>query len=782
MEPLGAKAFDVEGGKGDPAGKRLPQKRLVDRPAAVGGDVAEKAAGKGVAGPGRVDHLLKGVGRQREETFRRVQGRPELGLLADDRLGAEGKQPLGGGVKGGEAGQFPQLGVVEDHAVHLADRRLQFPPLPLDPDVHRVERGEPGRGDLGAHPPLEARLDVGQKQDVGPAGPLRKGGVEVGEDAQPRLVGCAACHVEAVLPPPKEGLPLRHPLDPRDVDPPLAQDGELLLAEVAADPADDVDLVEEGGSQREVDGRPAKHLLPLRKRRAHRVKGNRTDNRDHAATIPGLRSAALAPMLGLMAKRFDQLGLKPETLAVLRQLGYREPTPIQELAIPPLLEGRDLIGQAQTGTGKTAAFGLPLVESFDPSLPEVQGLVLTPTRELCIQVTQALRAYGAGRGLQVVALFGGAPIRGQELQLRKGAHAVVGTVGRLRDLIFRGALILHDARYVVLDEADEMLDLGFLEEVEQILKATPNGRQTALFSATIPPEIERLADRYLYEPVVVKVEPERPTIDTVEQFKLEVSGQDKEARLLEVLERERPTQAIVFVRTKLRCEQLYRALRAKGLAVRALHGDMTQGQRDGVMLAFKEGSLPLLVATDVAARGLDISTVTHVINFDVPLTPETYVHRIGRTGRIGREGRAITLIEPAQRKQWNAIERELKVSVPAWRPGATSGQKALARPRRHEKPREAQRREEPTARLLVGAGRAHGLSVAELIELVAQRTGIDGEELAEVVVLERFSLFSLPASRVEEVLEGLAETELRGRPLKVVEVGAPEREAVPALS
>lgn len=481
-----------------------------------------------------------------------------------------------------------------------------------------------------------------------------------------------------------------------------------------------------------------------------------------------------------MTKQFDELGLKPETLAVLRHLGYSAPTPIQELAIPPLLEGRDVIGQAQTGTGKTAAFGLPLVEYVDYSLEAVQALVLTPTRELCIQVTQALRAYGAGRGLEVVALFGGAPIRNQELQLSKGAHAVVGTVGRVVDMISRGALILHDARYVVLDEADEMLDLGFLEDVELILRATPNGRQTALFSATIPPEIERLADRYLYEPVVVKVEPERPTIDTVEQFKVEVSGAEKERRLLQLLEQERPSQAIVFVRTKVRCEQLYRALRSKGLAVRALHGDMTQGQRDGVMLAFKEGTLPLLVATDVAARGLDISTVTHVINFDVPLTPETYVHRIGRTGRIGREGRAITLIEPSQRKQWAAIERELGVVVPNWRPGERSGPLALAKPkRRHQKPQRKGREEEPLARLVIGGGRVHGLSAAELIELVSERTGVDGEEISDVLVLERFSLLSLPASRAAEAVAALAGLEYKGRTVGAAVVGG-SKEPLPA--
>ena len=274
---------------------------------------------------------------------------------------------------------------------------------------------------------------------------------------------------------------------------------------------------------------------------------------------------------------FADLGLSESTLKALRDVGYDTPSPIQEQAIPPLMQGRDVIGQAQTGTGKTAAFGLPMVEQVDPTIGEVQALVLTPTRELCIQVTQALRAYGAAKGIDVVAVFGGAPIRTQQAQLRDGGHVVVGTVGRVLDLISRNSLVLHDCRYVVLDEADEMLDLGFLEDVERILGLTPSGRQTALFSATMPPPIRKLADRYMYDPEVVKVAAATLTIDTVEQFQVEVKAADKTAKLVEVLEAERPHQAIIFVRTKIRCDQLNRTLRDKGMNVKALHGDMTQG-------------------------------------------------------------------------------------------------------------------------------------------------------------------------------------------------------------
>ncbi len=407
-----------------------------------------------------------------------------------------------------------------------------------------------------------------------------------------------------------------------------------------------------------------------------------------------------------MSKTFGELGLSPDTLQALMEVGYQSPSPIQEETIPPLLAGRDVIGQAQTGTGKTAAFGLPIVEYLDRALGEVQALVLTPTRELCIQVTQALRAYGSTRQANVVAVFGGAPIRNQEAQLRAGGQIVVGTVGRVLDLATRGSLVLHDCRFVVLDEADEMLDLGFLEDVERILARTPNGRQTALFSATIPREIQALADRYLYDPVVVRVEAPTLTIETVEQFQLTVPAAQKEAKLVEVLRAERPEQAIVFVRTKSRCERLFRTLRDQGIDVRALHGDMTQGARDGVMLAFKAARLPLLVATDVAARGLDISTVTHVINFDVPVTPDIYVHRVGRTGRVGRSGRAITFVEPRQRHELEAIERHIGMQIAPWSSGAHAATPSVVRPpRRHEKPHVGRAGDEPRERLILSGGR-----------------------------------------------------------------------------
>ncbi len=476
-----------------------------------------------------------------------------------------------------------------------------------------------------------------------------------------------------------------------------------------------------------------------------------------------------------MSKTFAELGLSEKTLQALRDVGYESPSPIQEQAIPSVLEGRDVIGQAQTGTGKTAAFGLPIAEYVDPQVREVQALVLTPTRELCIQVTQALRTYGSHAGLDVVAVFGGAPIRTQQAQLRAGGHVVVGTVGRVLDLISRHSLVLHDCRFVVLDEADEMLDLGFLEDVERILSLTPSGRQTALFSATMPPPIRALADRYMYDPVMIEVQATTLTIDTVAQFQLPVETKAKPDKLVEVLRSERPDQAIVFLRTKIRCDQLFKILRDRGMNVRALHGDMTQGARDGVMLAFKSGRVPILVATDVAARGLDISTVTHVINYDVPTSPDTYVHRIGRTGRVGRSGRAITFVEDRQKREMEAIERHIGMSIAAWEPGVESAPTPVKeRPRRHSKPRVSRGRDGapdgPFVKLVLGGGRQAGLRGADIVGAVTSQAGLDGEAVRDVMVLDRFSFLSVPEAEADRVIEALSGREVRGRALSLERV------------
>ena len=469
---------------------------------------------------------------------------------------------------------------------------------------------------------------------------------------------------------------------------------------------------------------------------------------------------------------FRELGLSEPLLEALTHLGYEDPTPIQEQAIPALLEGRDVIGQAQTGTGKTAAFGLPLLDYVDPDDPEVQALVLTPTRELCIQVTQALRAYGQRRGISVVAVFGGAPIRDQMSRVKENAQVVVGTVGRVMDLMGRHALVVTSARYVVLDEADEMLDLGFFEDVETILSRCPSGRQTSLFSATMPPEIKRLAEKGMYDPVTIKVKAATLTIDTVDQFFVDVSDRNKQEKLVEVVKAERPDQAIIFVRTKIGADRLARALGDRGVRVKALHGDMSQGQRDGVMIAFKGERERLLVATDVAARGLDISGVTHVINYDVPNSPDIYVHRIGRTGRVGRSCRAITFITPKQRRDLEAIERHAKTEIGPWSADAPAAPQPKrerpereARRPRHTKPRKAP--DGARTKLIVKAGLKQGLEPADVIGAIVDHSHLEGEDISNVRLLDRFSFVEVPASRAEEVASTVSGKTVRGVPLKL---------------
>jgi ATP-dependent RNA helicase DeaD len=499
---------------------------------------------------------------------------------------------------------------------------------------------------------------------------------------------------------------------------------------------------------------------------------------------------------------FSELGLSEPLLDALRHLGYEKPTPIQEEAIPGLLQGRDIIGQAQTGTGKTAAFGLPLLQYIDTRDNEVQALVLTPTRELCIQVTQALRAYGEKKGVKVVAVFGGAPIRTQQAQLKEGAQVVVGTVGRVMDLMGRHSLMLTSARFVVLDEADEMLDLGFLEDVETILSRCPSGRQTALFSATMPTEIKKLAEKGMYDPTMIKVRAATLTIDTVEQFFVEVPDREKADALARVLKAERPTQAIIFVRTKIGVDRLARALDNKGLRVKALHGDMSQGSRDGVMIAFKDGREKLLVATDIAARGLDLLGVSHVINYDMPNSPEVYVHRIGRTGRVGRSGRAITLITPKQQSDLEAVRKHANTVIEPWsengKPAAaaapsqppperaaeeviapvatvTNGTdpaepvepptERQARRPRHTKPRRSPT--EPRTKLVLGAGRARGIEPADVVSAIVDNSHLDGEDVSNVRVLERFSFVEVPGERAGEVVEKVNGQSVRGVELRL---------------
>src|SRR4051812_11053308 len=359
---------------------------------------------------------------------------------------------------------------------------------------------------------------------------------------------------------------------------------------------------------------------------------------------------------------FAGLGLRPELLRALTSLGYEEPTPIQREAIPPLLAGHDLVGQAATGTGKTAAFALPVLQKLTGGAAGAgpDALVLVPTRELAEQVSQAVHRYGRDLGVRVLPVYGGQPIGRQLQALHRGVQVVVGTPGRVLDHINRGTLRPADVRTVVLDEADEMLDMGFAEDIEAILAETPAERQTVLFSATIPPRIDGIARRHLREPVRIRMGREDAApgdLPLVRQSAYIVARAHKAAALGRILDVEAPAAAIVFCRTREEVDQVTETLNGRGYRAEALHGGMSQDQRDRVMGRLRAGSTELLVATDVAARGLDVEQLTHVINFNVPSAPEAYVHRIGRVGRAGREGAAITLAEPREHRMLKAIER-----------------------------------------------------------------------------------------------------------------------------
>jgi ATP-dependent RNA helicase DeaD len=359
---------------------------------------------------------------------------------------------------------------------------------------------------------------------------------------------------------------------------------------------------------------------------------------------------------------FDDLGLRPELLRALSGLGYEEPTPIQQEAIPPLVAGRDLLGQAATGTGKTAAFALPILQLLPAHRSDRApiGLVLVPTRELAVQVSEALHRYGRDLGARVLPVYGGAPIVRQLRALESGVDVVVATPGRALDLLNRGSLQLGEIATVVLDEADEMLDMGFAEDLEAILDETPETRQTVLFSATMPRRLDSLARRHLNDPVRISIGREKAVAGEaprVRQTAYVVPRGAKPAALGRILDIEAPTAAIVFCRTREEVDSLAETLNGRGYRAEALHGGMSQEQRDRVMGRVRGGTADLLVATDVAARGLDIEQLTHVVNYDVPSAPESYVHRIGRVGRAGREGVAITLAEPREHRMLKTIER-----------------------------------------------------------------------------------------------------------------------------
>ncbi|HUW64934.1 MAG TPA: DEAD/DEAH box helicase [Spirochaetia bacterium] len=354
---------------------------------------------------------------------------------------------------------------------------------------------------------------------------------------------------------------------------------------------------------------------------------------------------------------FSDLGIHQEVLQAISNMGFEETTPIQEQTIPLALQGRDIIGQAQTGTGKTAAFGIPIIESIELQNENIQAIVITPTRELAVQVAEELNKIGQFRGIRTIPIYGGQDIVRQITALRTHPQVIVGTPGRLMDHMNRRTIRLSSIRIVVLDEADEMLNMGFIEDIETILKDIPEDRQTLLFSATIPRPIQSLASNFMKNPELIAIRTREMTVpNTVQQY-MEVSERQKFDVLCRVLDTYSPEASIIFSRTKRRVDELAEALTKRGYAAEGIHGDLTQSKRDSVLRKFKEGSTEILVATDVAARGLDISGVTHVFNFDIPQDPEGYVHRIGRTGRAGKSGFAITFASPREIGQLRMIER-----------------------------------------------------------------------------------------------------------------------------
>lgn len=366
--------------------------------------------------------------------------------------------------------------------------------------------------------------------------------------------------------------------------------------------------------------------------------------------------------------KFNELELAPELLQSIERMGFEEMTPIQEQTIPMALEGKDVIGQAQTGTGKTAAFGLPMIQKIDKSNRNVQGLVIAPTRELAIQTQEELFRLGRDKKIKVQAVYGGADIRRQIKALKNGTNIVVGTPGRMLDHIRRKTLKLDNVETLVLDEADEMLNMGFIDDIESIIKEISSKRQTLLFSATMPDAIKRIGVQFMNDPETVRIKAKTVSAENIEQFFTKARDNEKFDIMTRLFDVQNPEAAIVFARTKRRVDELAKGLEMRGYNAEGIHGDLSQSKRMSVLSAFKKEKIDFLVATDVAARGLDISGVTHVYNYDVPQDPESYVHRIGRTGRAGAKGVSVTFVTPNEMGYLRTIENLTKQTMTPLRP------------------------------------------------------------------------------------------------------------------
>lgn len=508
---------------------------------------------------------------------------------------------------------------------------------------------------------------------------------------------------------------------------------------------------------------------------------------------------------------FQSMELSPAVLRAVEAMGFEEPSPIQKRTIPLIMAGHDLIGQAQTGTGKTAAFGVPIVERLDHRSKRVQALVITPTRELAIQVAEEITKIGKFAGVKVVPIYGGQSYDRQLRALEHGAQVVIGTPGRVMDHIRRETLKLDHVRMMVLDEADEMLDMGFIEDIEFILKNVPDDRQTLLFSATVPDPIAKLARRYLNNPEHVRIDPERLTVPLTDQVYYEVREYEKLDALTRILDMEGAERTIIFCRTKKRVDELTEGLQARGYTAEATHGDLNQVQRNRVLKRFKDGGSEILVATDVAARGLDIENVSHVFNYDIPQDTESYVHRIGRTGRAGRSGTAISLVNPKEFRQLRQMERTLRLRIQR-RPLPTVADVAekqrealkqrLAEEIEHgvlpayqdlvmqlaeqfdsvdiaaaairlmvEKNRDAgsegefgETGAEPgMVRLFLNVGRMDRVSPADIVRGMAEGAGIQGSVIGLIDIYDRFTFVEMPQDAVKKVLQNVGAIVIRGK-------------------
>jgi len=464
---------------------------------------------------------------------------------------------------------------------------------------------------------------------------------------------------------------------------------------------------------------------------------------------------------------FADLKLSPTTIAALDRIGFEHPTPIQERTIPLLLKGVDVIGQARTGTGKTAAFGLPIIETYDPKLPHVQALILAPTRELALQITDELERYGHGRAFRVVCVYGGTGYDVQEKALREGVHCVVGTPGRIMDHMERGTLDLSQTKLLVLDEADRMLDMGFLPDVEKILKSMPgkHHRQTLLFSATMPEEIKGLARRFMVQPETVRVSADELTVPEIEQVYFQVGRRNKHWALTRVLENE-PEQdlVLIFCATKMMCDRLVDDLNRWGYRAEAIHGDLPQSKRERVLADFSEGKVKVLVATDVAARGLDIDRITHVINFDLPeMEPEIYVHRIGRTGRAGRKGKSISFVslddKPILKRIEMLIGREIKLAEPPANPAG--------KPDRVERKTDWDELADKYGNVHVrlNSGHEDGITAYRLHRLVQEATRLPDHAIGDIVIHRHEAGFAVPKDSALSARSGLQRLSVNGRQL-----------------